>query len=232
MTEIIMTRKQALSEGIKWYFTGKQCKHGHTALRQTSNGLCKICSSNRGKAFYSDPKRIQNHRADARARMRAKFVKPGALEALYQQRREDRVDSIKGKKIRDAEKARRLANPEKQIAKQRRQCARRRSDPLKAFSLRASKLIRQTLLNGSWKKPAKTEILLGCKMNEFRSMIERQFQAGMSWENMGEWHLDHIVPISSAKTQEDAESLSRAGNFRPLWAQENLAKSNSIIFLL
>lgn len=227
-----MMRKQAQLAGEKWFFTGKPCKHGHISKRQVSNGACATCSSIRGKAFYHEPQRIEKHREEARRRMRDRLSAPGVLIELNARRRADRADPVTGQKIREAEAARRRKNPAKQREKQRTQSARRRADPVGGFALRASKLIRITLLKGSWKKPAKTESILGCTMDEFRSMIERQFQPGMSWSNMGEWHLDHIVPISTARTQAEAEALSRAGNFRPLWAKDNLEKSNSVIFLL
>jgi hypothetical protein len=226
------TRKQALFVGEKWYFTGKPCKNGHIERRQSSNGACAACASDRGKAFYHHPDRLQVHRDAAKAKMRDRLSDPMARAVFNQRRRADRADPIKGQKLRDADNARRMRFPDQQIAKQRRQNAKRRSDPIKRFALNASSLIRLTLLNGRWKKPAKTEAILGCSMNDFRVMIERQFQPGMSWSNIGKWHLDHIVPISSAKTQEEAESLSKAGNFRPLWAKDNLVKSNSVVFLL
>ena len=46
----------------------------------------------------------------------------------------------------------------------------------------------------------------------------------MSWENQGKWHLDHIIPISSAKTEEDVIRLNHYTNFQPLWAEDNFKK--------
>jgi hypothetical protein len=48
----------------------------------------------------------------------------------------------------------------------------------------------------------------------------------MSWENQGEWHLDHIMPISLAKTEEEVIKLNHYTNFQPLWAEDNVRKSN------
>ena len=44
----------------------------------------------------------------------------------------------------------------------------------------------------------------------------------MSWENRHEWHIDHIMPMASAVTQEDAERLQHYTNLRPAWANDNL----------
>lgn len=51
----------------------------------------------------------------------------------------------------------------------------------------------------------------------------------MNWENYGEWHLDHIIPISYAKTIEDIYKLNHYTNLQPLWASENLSKGNRYI---
>jgi hypothetical protein len=50
----------------------------------------------------------------------------------------------------------------------------------------------------------------------------------MSFDNYGlyGWHLDHIVPISTAKSEEDVKQLSHYSNIQPLWAEDNLKKSN------
>ena len=84
-------------------------------------------------------------------------------------------------------------------------------------------------LNGKVAKSKKTQQILGCTFPEFMKHIESLFQEGMSWDNHGEWHLDHIVPISTAKTEEDIFRLSHHSNFQPLWAEDNLKKSNKIV---
>jgi hypothetical protein len=47
----------------------------------------------------------------------------------------------------------------------------------------------------------------------------------MSWDNYGQWHIDHIRPISSFK-QEEWEQINHYTNLQPLWAEDNLKKSN------
>jgi hypothetical protein len=53
----------------------------------------------------------------------------------------------------------------------------------------------------------------------------------MNWENYGQfgWHVDHIIPLSSAKTEEEIYKLSHYTNLQPLWAQDNLKKGNKIL---
>ena len=68
---------------------------------------------------------------------------------------------------------------------------------------------------------------LGCTVEEFLDYIAILFQPGMSWDNHGEWHLDHIEPLATFDLT-DPEQVSNAchyTNIRPLWAKDNLARS-------
>lgn len=78
--------------------------------------------------------------------------------------------------------------------------------------------------NNKFKKYTKTEIILGCTVLEFRNYIESKFTEYMTWENQGEWHLDHIKPLALAKTEKEVIELNHYTNFQPLWAIDNLKK--------
>ena len=77
-------------------------------------------------------------------------------------------------------------------------------------------------------KKNKTFEIVGCTPIELKEHLEKQFVDGMNWENRGEWHIDHIIPLSSAKTEEEVYKLCHYTNLQPLWAEENLLKSNKI----
>ena len=72
--------------------------------------------------------------------------------------------------------------------------------------------------------------IIGCDWNTFQQHMESQFTEGMSWDNHGYngWHIDHIIPISSAKTEEEVYKLNHYTNLQPLWAEENMKKSDKI----
>ncbi len=68
---------------------------------------------------------------------------------------------------------------------------------------------------------------LGCSLAEFRVYIEEKFQPGMSWNNWGEWHLDHIIPLAIfdlTKLGQFREACHYT-NYQPLWAHDNLVKN-------
>lgn len=86
--------------------------------------------------------------------------------------------------------------------------------------------IRSSIRSLNFNKKTKTSIILGCTMEEFIIYIKSTFKEGMTLENYGEWHLDHIKPISMAKTYEEAIELNHYTNFQALWAIDNLKKYN------
>ncbi len=80
-----------------------------------------------------------------------------------------------------------------------------------------------------WQKNNTTKNLLGCTFEEAKKHIEIKFTDGMSWDNYGKWHIDHIIPLSSAKTEEEICVLFNYKNLQPLWASDNFKKSDKIL---
>jgi hypothetical protein len=50
----------------------------------------------------------------------------------------------------------------------------------------------------------------------------------MNWDNYGDWHLDHIIPLCEAKTEEELFKLNHYTNLQPLWAEDNLKKNRKL----
>ena len=86
--------------------------------------------------------------------------------------------------------------------------------------------IAHSLEKKGWKKDATAATYLGIDKNGFLKHLESLFREGMSFENRGEWHLDHVVPLSTAETPEDIKRLWHYTNLQPLWKFENEEKSN------
>jgi hypothetical protein len=109
---------------------------------------------------------------------------------------------------------------QKQYNKQRKQ-----NDPLFKLFCNIRTLLSASFRNKGIRKNTKTEQILGCTIEEFKIHIEKQFLHPMSLENHGLiWEIDHITPISLAKTEEDIIILNHYTNLRPLFKTTEIAE--------
>lgn len=83
------------------------------------------------------------------------------------------------------------------------------------------------------KTKSKTTLeLIGCEWDVLKEHIEKQFVDGMSWDRIKEIHVDHFVPLTSAKNEEELIKLCNYKNLRPMWAIDNLRKGSKINYHL
>lgn len=68
--------------------------------------------------------------------------------------------------------------------------------------------------------------LTGCTIKELKNYLEEQFTEGMTWDNHGDWHIDHIKPICAfdLSSEEEQKRCFHFTNLQPLWAEDNLSK--------
>lgn len=80
-------------------------------------------------------------------------------------------------------------------------------------------------------KTDKTEILLGASIDALKEHLQSKFVLGMTWENYGDWHIDHILPCDSfdLSIEENQKKCFHYTNLQPLWAADNLSKGCKII---
>lgn len=76
------------------------------------------------------------------------------------------------------------------------------------------------------------ESLVGYSLETLKTHLERQFLPGMAWSNYGEWHIDHIIPVSAFNFEKpedlDFKRCWALKNLRPLWAKDNVSKLNRL----
>jgi hypothetical protein len=113
--------------------------------------------------------------------------------------------------------------------KNRKHKEKRNSNYIYKLTCNIRSLIGSSFRNKGYTKKSKTHKILGCTFQEFKVHLENQFTEGMNWDNQGKWHLDHIHPVSLAKDEEEVIKLNHYTNFQPLWAIDNLKKSNKLI---
>lgn len=132
--------------------------------------------------------------------------------------------------ISESAKRCRQLDPERFKAKR----AARRADPGVRLHEACSAAIR-TSLRGC-KGGQKWECLVGYTIADLRAHLERQFTRRMTWDNYGDWHVDHILPVSgftfTSADDPDFRACWALTNLRPLWAPANMSKSNKRTLLL
>lgn len=104
----------------------------------------------------------------------------------------------------------------------------RKRDRLYAFASSLRSTLRYAFKRGKFVRPRGLGKVLGVSLQEAKDHIGSQFTEGMSWENYGKWHVDHIIPLASAKTKEDLIALCHYTNLQPLWARDNQRKRDKM----
>lgn len=215
---VLLSREDAEKSGLKHYFTGQPCKHGHIAPRRVSSTDCTVCSLERQRtdavkqhkrAYYEKNKELLRSKAADR------YVKN--REAVIQKALDYQKKNIK--RIYQRNKARLEAKLQEQ--------------PWLTIHLRLKAGLSAALRDvGSRKDGSRTFDVIGCTKQELIAHIERQFLKGMTWSNRNQWHIDHIVPVSKATTEEEVRALYHFTNLRPMWAVDNIRKSNKETHLI
>jgi len=130
-------------------------------------------------------------------------------------------------RISEYQKRYRLKNKEKlSIEKREWQKNKSKTDNLFVLKRRVRWLVYNYIKKGNYIKSSKTTDILGCDFIFFKEYIESQFKPGMNWDNI---HLDHIKPLSKAKSEKEILEFNHYTNFQPLFVKENLKKSNKLI---
>ena len=106
-----------------------------------------------------------------------------------------------------------------------------KNDILFNLKIKFRRRIYMAIRNNNIKKTNKMIDLLGCTYLELKHHIESKFTDGMSWDLVmsGKIHLDHIIPLSFSKNEDNLKKLCHFENLQPLWAEENIRKSNKIL---
>lgn len=206
----------------KWYNDNKELLLQHKA---------KVYDT---KKYFNKERPKEGHRVCTGCR----GEKPATLEFFHKLKNGKYGLSARCKEC-DCSKRREWAknNPDKMKASSQRSFAKRdknkinelkrlkwKTDPFFRARNNINNRMHEIMENGQY------SATIGCSGTELKKHLENLFQSGMSWENYGEWHVDHKYPLSVAY-KEGEESFKKAchyTNLQPLWAVDNLKKSNKI----
>lgn len=237
----LLSKKEAKKLGKTYFFTGKKCQRGHLSKRYVSSGACSSCAAENKKIRRSDPVKLKREREQERSRRNPSYrvtsqtfsVPKGIDEKerkriyarLYYQHNKEKI------KLKTIERMKR--NPslvEERRAYQTLWQKKFRKTPEGAAISFMRKCIARMVSN----KNKRSEDILGYSREDFIQHIQKQFQYWMTWDNYGEWHIDHIVPISFFIKNGiyDPKKINCLTNLRPICAKENLSKHARITRLI
>lgn len=124
---------------------------------------------------------------------------------------------------KNAEYFQRVKEKKAEIAREKYQ-----SDPMHALKCRLRLRTRLAIKAKGFTKKSRIRQILGCDDVTLKTHIEGLFTDGMTWENRGEWHVDHKIPLAVAKTEEELIALCHYKNLQPLWAADNFTKGGRL----
>lgn len=214
------TKADAKEQGSKRFFTGVLCGNGHLSVRYASTGQCKACvDAHTKRKSPEEQERLRQIRREWTAKKLEEDPRYWADKSYA------RLDANRDEwNARARERDRRF---KEQHGVSYSQVKRRRS-----LQARITTNLRRRLhkaVGGSVHKAATTMKLLGCSREVLLAHLEAQFQDGMTWENYGEWHIDHKRPCASfdLSDPEQQKACFHYSNLQPLWGIENLRKNDS-----
>jgi hypothetical protein len=225
----IVTRKEAKALGLKRYFTGEPCRNGHISERGTIKSNCIECSKAYNKEYRAktievrrtlERKWYDENREHVLALRKTEKYKKRKAEL-----RKTKAYREKHNALRRTEKHRKKENENRKTEKSKRKAAAYRKT--KEFKLKqfCRNSINRLAIRGYSKDSASSKIL-GYSKEQLKKRIESTWLEGMSWENYGEWHVDHIKPIKAFIDEGNMNptDINALDNLQALWAADNLRK--------
>ena len=197
--------------------TCKDCLHAHRMKASTKERMTAY-----NKQYWHDTKEEQSVRSKAWRENNVEHRK--AYNKKYRQEHGKEVDQRRWQKMKNDPKHKEyMAEYRPKYEKER-----RANDPAWKLKQNLSRRIREEMQSAGGK--GKTTIAyVGCSVEHVKAHLEQQFTDGMSWENYGDWHIDHRRPCASFdfNKDEDAHMCWHYTNLQPMWGAENIKKSDS-----
>ncbi len=196
--------------------------------------ICKTCSQEKEAELFAKNKNNTDGRLNickvcVNVKQKELWLQNKDKNAIdRRKRRQDNIDSYRKREAAYRKKYREI-NREEVNAKYRDYMRKyRKSKP----SFRVQKYISYVIKYSLDTKSSTHTIFsrLGYTVEQLMTHLESKFKEGMSWDNYGEWHIDHIVPQSwlpfNTMEEENFIKCWCLDNLQPLWAKENISKGN------
>jgi hypothetical protein len=199
-------------------------------MSKSPDGLrpeCKSCRKGESKTYYTEntneiKERVKNYRAENPV-VKLNWELNNPIKKKQYNKKYRTNNSVKIKEYRkinsDGLKVKRRVYIRNKMA----------TDSVFKLKHNLGSLIRISFKSRGYTKNSKTNEILGCTVEEFKQYLETKFESWMNWDNRGfyngelnyGWDPDHIIPISSAKTEDEIIKLNHFSNFQPLCSKTN-----------
>ena len=200
------------------------CKKG----KMNRKSKCKECVKSETKEYYQKNidyyKNYRENNKDSIRKRQKTWVTSNETKVqdrLRNWRKQNQEKILKWKEINSDK----LKDYSRVYTKKRRQ-----TDELFKLSSNLRNRLNIYLRSKKIKKNNSTFEIIGLHPEKLKDYLEKKFTEGMSWDKLGsEIHIDHIKPLSMAKTESEIYELCHYTNLQPLWAKDNWIKNNRII---
>ena len=222
-----------------------ECFSKNKGTKDGYHTWCKLCQkqyrkknkeriAERNKQYYEENKeRNKQYREEykeRRAELNKQWRKENKERIVEYAKQYRKKNKERNKQYRKKNKER-ISKRMKQYREEYKERLKQRkiTDPLYKLSCNLRSRTSKAFMYKSYSKTSKTAEMLGVPYEVAKDHIERQFTKGMTWENQGEWHIDHIIPLASSQTESELIKLCHYTNLQPLWAMDNLSKNANVI---
>ena len=206
-------KEKALERQKEWYIRNKEQMNEKSKEWYDSN---KDKVLEKQKEWYENNKEYKLEKTRKYQEENREYYKEKNNEWYYENREE----------VLERQKEYNKENREKT---NKRQSERVKNDKIFKIKRILSSSIKKSLNSNGYSKNSRTSKILGCSFEEFKIYLESKFESWMNWDNQGlyngelnyGWDIDHIIPSSSAKTEEEVIKLNHYSNLQPLCGYTN-----------
>jgi hypothetical protein len=223
---------------IGYFPLDKKCNSGYSnrCMECRKKYLKEYNLKNPGVAKRAQKKYRDKNLDKCREKSRLYVEKTNYNKIWYENNKERKLDSDKiwyeNNKERKSASSKKWQEENKEQFKEWRNNwtkEKRKNDYLFRLKENLKSSIRKSITERKFRKNTSSVNILGCSFNELRNYIESKFESWMTWENYGlyngelnyGWDIDHIIPLSSAKTEEGIVKLNHYTNLQPLCSKVN-----------
>ena len=239
MNQVKRCSKCDIEKEIEMFYKDKSSKDGHR-----SN--CSACS----RKYLIDTREMQKEYRDKnKDKISEKSRLDYALNIDKKRKKSKKYYELNSEKVKNTNKKYYENNKQKKLKYQKEYqknnrekrnlqlVERRKNDPLFRLITNIRNLINNSFYEMSYSKKSRTQEILGCSFDELKIYLESKFESWMTWENRGlytgefndGWDIDHIIPLSSANSEEELIKLNHYTNLQPLCSKINRdIKKNNI----